>query len=86
MLYGMPESQFNLSPMSDQHEISPNYVNTYTTKKVVRIDKLITRGDCFASLLTNSLNYAYMHNLYYILNFGVANIFQEKIHLSKSDD
>ena len=46
-----------LSPKSDQHQFSPNNINTQSREKVLRIHKMIRKlkGKCF-DLLSNSLN------------------------------
>ena len=41
-----------LSLNSDQHQFSPNNINTLLTEKIMKINKMITEGD----LLSNSLN------------------------------
>ena len=41
-----------LSLNSDQHQFSPNNINTSLTEKIMKINKMITEGD----LLSNSLN------------------------------
>ena len=41
-----------LSLNSDQHQFSPNNINTSLTEKIMKITKMITEGD----LLSNSLN------------------------------
>ena len=33
-----------LSPKSDQHQISPHKINTSLREKVIRINKMITKG------------------------------------------
>ena len=44
-------------PKSDQHQFSPNNISRSSRVKVLRITKLITRGECF-DLKPNSLNYS----------------------------
>ena len=45
-----------LSPKSDQHQFSPNKINTSSMGKVMRIDNMIIKGyKCF-DLLSNSFN------------------------------
>jgi len=34
-----------ISPKSDQHEYSPNYINTLPREKVRRINKMINKGE-----------------------------------------
>ena len=46
-----------LGPKSDQHQFSPNNISRSTGVKVMRITKLITKGECF-DLKPNSLNYS----------------------------
>ena len=41
-----------LSLNSDQHQFSPNNINTSLTEKIMKINKMITKAD----LLSNSLN------------------------------
>ena len=43
------------SPKSDQHQFSPNNVNTLSKETVMRFDKMITSGKCI-DLLIHSLN------------------------------
>ena len=37
----------DLSPNSDQHQISPCNINAYSTPEVVRIKDMITQGESF---------------------------------------
>ena len=46
-----------ISAKSDQHEYSPNYINTLPREKVMRINKMITvTMEEFFDLLWSSLN------------------------------
>ena len=52
-----PPSPLNtLSSKTDQHQSSPNNINTSSREKVMKINKRSPQGKCF-DLLSNSFNY-----------------------------
>ena len=46
---------YPLSLNSDQHQFSPNNINTSLTEKIMKINKMITEGNLCQILSTNSL-------------------------------
>ena len=36
---------YDVSPKNDQHEFSPNYINTSSNEKVRRMNKMMNKGE-----------------------------------------